>query len=310
VCLAGSGVLNASLPALPAPCSTCGYDTYQAGGTTVCTPCPNTTFTTTTGGAGSGFTSPGTTLVQGATSVSACVAQQGQLSPTIGQAYFSSTLLSLLTRFTDLATIGACIASVPPNVCGVVQYDTVLLRCYSATLMYDSWNTTGIKLEHKLPPNNTAGAASGQYSRCALPISDQATWVQMGTPLNPVTAAPYPSGAVTAWDANRTEAECQTKCDASTACFGFMYNADAHACLYRGSLTVANARAFFLMPDFDGLINGTSPPTPFVPRDNATLIFTNGTTYAPSADACMGGVAARAASCSGSPRPTAAAAWC
>jgi hypothetical protein len=143
-----------------------------------------------------------------------------------------------------------------------VQWNARTSVCSYAALPYDPAGTTGMKLKYKLPPSSMGAAsslknatrakmiASGFYARCAIPAdaAARAAWLQAGVALAVDHAQNYKWGAAGVWDTGVSELDCQRKCDESVVCWGFFFNADAGACLYRGGEDALATRSFFVMP--------------------------------------------------------------
>jgi hypothetical protein len=101
--------------------------------------------------------------------------------------------------------------------------------------------------------------ASGYYGRCALSPDSVASWRNAGVPLDPAAAATFRWGSVPEWDAGKTEADCQRKCDNSVVCWGFLYDAEAKQCMYKGGEDALKSRAFFVMPNMTVVSGGAAP---------------------------------------------------
>jgi hypothetical protein len=101
--------------------------------------------------------------------------------------------------------------------------------------------------------------ASGYYARCALSPDSVASWRNAGIPLDPAAASTFRWGSVPEWDTGKSEADCQRKCDNSVVCWGFLYDADARACMYKGGEDALRSRAFFVMPNMTVISSGAVP---------------------------------------------------
>jgi hypothetical protein len=91
--------------------------------------------------------------------------------------------------------------------------------------------------------------SSGLYARLALAADKAPLWLNAGVPLDPASAQTYKWGSPPQWDAGKSEADCQQKCDNSVVCWGFLYDTTSQACTYKGGEDALMSRAFFVMPD-------------------------------------------------------------
>jgi hypothetical protein len=119
-----------------------------------------------------------------------------------------------------------------------------------------------VQQQQQQPPAAAVRAkmmASGYYARCALSPDRVPFWYHAGVPLDPASAQTFRWGSVPEWDAGKTEAQCQQKCDDSVVCWGFLYDADARACMYKGGEDALRSRAFFVMPNMTVVSSGAVP---------------------------------------------------
>lgn len=171
VCIPGRGKVSSS-----APCTPCDYGFWQPGGLAECMACPNSTFYPPIDGIGVAYTSIATTFSTGATGVDWCVPMQSQLSPEAGQAYFNAALTpgTLNTLFEEpAASLEACLAICPYDMCCMAQYDTEAGTCKYAHLPPASPTETGAQLFYKLPAAGLTSASSiraGNQSAAAAPV--------------------------------------------------------------------------------------------------------------------------------------------
>lgn len=250
-------------------CSPCPFGAFQPGGLAQCQACPVANFYTPVDGAGTTWSSNGTTLFDGAFGSEACVPWQSQLSPEAGQAYFSpeNTPLLNLTQVYSAPALASCFAACPNNMCCLTQWDATNKYCRVATFTpvdFTSNTTTGVQLLYKLPPSvlgsassvknpadeptvKTKTIASGYYATCSVPAATAAIWQTAGSNLG--DDARTFSTAVGLWDTTSgSKKECQRRCDNSNVCWGFFYNVATNACLYRGGVDALASRSFFVLP--------------------------------------------------------------
>ena len=251
-------------------CSPCPYGSFQPGGLAQCQSCPQANFYTPVDGAGTTWTSNGTSLFDGAIGAEACVPWQSQLSPEAGQAYFSPDNAPVLnlTKVYSAASLDVCFTACPSNMCCMAQWDATRNTCRVAELSPIAFNantTTGMQLLYKLPPSALGSAssiktdptehqqvsaktiASGYYATCSIPASTAAVWQTAGSNLG-ADARTF-STAVALWDTTSgSRAKCQARCDQSNVCWGIIYDAATKACLYRGGVDALTTRSFFVLP--------------------------------------------------------------
>lgn len=251
VCLAGYGIQAGSTQ-----CTLCPYGTYQPGGSTTCQACPQTSFYSPVDGNGTTWISDGTTTYPGSFGEETCVPKQSQLSPEAGQAYFSPSVASSLLSTASQPSLDACLSSCPANSCCMAQYDAAGEACGTVTLTPAASDAnSGMQLVYKLPPSTLGSASSvtkakmmssGYYAHCTIPATDSATWQDAGSALSS-DARTFVQGSPT-WT-TASSAECKKACDNSNVCFGFLFDAAAGKCMYRGGVDSLKTRSFFVLPD-------------------------------------------------------------
>jgi hypothetical protein len=253
VCVAGYGKASGS-----DTCTLCGYGSFQPGGDVTCSPCPSTAFYTPVDGAGQTYTSTGTTFYQGSFGQESCVPERSQLSPEAGQAYIApdSASFSLLGASVSANDLTGCVETCPADKCCLAQYDVTGQACYKVVLEpVASDASSGSQLLYKLPPSTLGSASSldvsgkmmssGYYAHCGIATGDATKWVAAGSNLG-ADARTFVKAA--AWADNQTKDDCKKACDNSNVCWGFVYDAPAQKCTFRGGVDAIATRSFFALP--------------------------------------------------------------
>jgi hypothetical protein len=220
-------------------------------------------------------TSNSTTLFDNAVNAEACVPLQSQMAQEAGQAYFSpnNTAVLALTTNSSRPTLADCLSACNSTMSCLVQYTSTSQVCRIATFSPVAYNAaaSGVQLLYKLPASAMGSAssvelpqpgpdgsvpaaegaavsaktiASGYYATSAV-TANAAVWLTAGHNLG-TDAFNFTAGAL--WDTtSRNKTACQRKCDQSTLCWGFFFNATNNACLYRGGVDALATRSLFVM---------------------------------------------------------------
>lgn len=256
MCIAGHGKENGV-----GPCRPCPYGTFQPGGLITCQACPSSDFYTPVDGNGTIFNSAGTTAYPASHGAEACFPIKSQLSPEAGQAYIAPGTTSYdLYTVADAATLAACVSLCGDNQCCMAQWDAEAGKCRTAKLdAASSEAATGKQIVYKLPPSSLGSASSmgegdaavkgkmmssGYYAHCTVPAADAAKWAAAGSDLD-ATARTFATAAV---EIVSTRAECKKLCDNSNVCWGFVFDAAAGKCSFRGGVDALKTRSFFSVP--------------------------------------------------------------
>jgi hypothetical protein len=212
-------------------------------------------------GDGSVFTSFGTTAYTTSHGAEACFPIRSQLSPEAGQAYIAPDSDSYtLYTVADAANLNACVNLCGTNQCCMAQWDAEAGKCRTVKLdAASSEAATGKQIVYKLPPSTLGSASSvgnadalvkgkmmssGYYAHCTVPAADAAKWAAAGSNLDG-TARTF---ATAAEEITSTRAECKKLCDNSNVCWGFVWDAAASKCSFRGGVDALKTRSFFSVP--------------------------------------------------------------
>lgn len=256
VCSAGYGI-----KAGESVCTLCPYGTFQPGTGVTCQACPKSKFYTPVDGLGFTYESDGTTTYPGAFGEEACVPKYSQLSPEAGQAYLAPAAVSSLLTSGPAADLTACIASCTATKLCLAQFDVAASTCSKTDLTpVASDAASGTQLVYKLPPSTLGSASSvtepeagkvagkmmssGYYAHGAL-IANLAAWNAAGSHLD-ATARTFATAQATA--TSTTVKDCKKLCDNSNLCWGFVWDATAKTCNFRGGVDALKTRSFFGLP--------------------------------------------------------------
>jgi hypothetical protein len=254
VCSAGYGI-----KAGETLCTLCPYGTFQPGTGVTCQLCPKSKFYTPVDGLGFTYESDGTTTYPGAFGEEACVPKYSQLSPEAGQAYLAPAAVSSLLTSTSATDLTTCIASCTATKLCLAQYDVATTTCSKTALTPVASDAAGTHLVYKLPPSTLGSASSvtepeagkvagkmmssGYYAHGD--IAGVAAWNTAGSHLD-ATARTFSTVQVDAPAAGVRD--CKKLCDNSNVCWGFVWNASAKTCNFRGGVDALKTRAFFGLP--------------------------------------------------------------
>jgi hypothetical protein len=240
-------------------CTLCPYGTFQPGTGITCQACPKSKFYTPVDGLGFTYESDGTTTYPGAFGEEACVPKYSQLSPEAGQAYLAPAAVNTLLSSAPAADLTTCITSCTATKLCLAQYDVATSTCWKTALSPVASDAAGIQLVYKLPPSTLGSASSvteeagkvagkmmssGYYAHGDISAA-AAAWSAAGSHLD-ATARAFSTAQA---DATVTSVkDCKKLCDNSNVCWGFVWNATAKTCNFRGGVDALKTRAFFGLP--------------------------------------------------------------